>query len=293
MNTVSIIIPTVGRLTLEKVLKNLLICEGIEEIQPEIFVVFDRNKRNISIESELIQVLETKQKSYAAGARNLGLSKSTGDIIIFIGDDTYPEQDWLKKHMMFHQENPEIDKAYLGMIDWVPSLREDEFHKWLLDNGQFAFKKIKKKGANWQHFYTSNISLKRKRIGFSSFSGQFYGWGFEDIEFAYKISKKMTGLNIVFDPSCRVNHDHPQTFSYFLDHTMQAQKNAFVFETLHPEVRILPRGIKKIGLKIIVLILHVFPKELLKKSRKGQRLYWWREWKQIWSSIRKKESNQI
>ncbi len=292
MIKISIIIPTIGRETLPKVLKGIQACDGYKKIQPEVIVVFDGEKKGAEeclVLDENIKILETGQKIYASGARNLGLDNATGDVIIFAQDDTYPESDWLAKHLEFHKKNTGQGKVLLGKVYWTPELALDPFHKWLLNHAQFSFKKLeggKIKGLKdqWRFFYTSNISVKRELIEDLRFSDQFTGWGFEDTEFAYRASKKREGINksleIIYDQNCRVLHDHPQTLEIVLENTRNARKNALIFEKLHPEVKILPRGGKLLVLKVILFLLTITPKFLLPKP-----YYWWREWKKAWIKI--------
>jgi GT2 family glycosyltransferase len=274
----SIIIPTIGRKTLQRVLSALVRSNDFESIAPEIIVVRDAVEGAFlsQLETEFPQVtfLTTKEKSYSGGARNVGLDKATGEVIIFLGDDTIPKPNWLKGVLNFHQSHPQKEAALLGKISWVPELVCDPFHQWLENNAQFAFSSIRKKGADWRHFYTSNISLKKELIGTERFSDQFTGWGFEDTEFGYRLSQK--GMKISFEPECEVLHDHEQSLEQVLNQSQNARNNAVIFETLHPEISILPRGGKKILLQCLILFSHLIP---------TQKMKWWREWKKAWLGL--------
>ena len=282
MKTLSIIIPTIGRETLPTVLEALGKCHGYEAINPEVIVVFDGRTENEilnQVQDDSIVFLKTEKKVYAAGARNLGLDHATGDIIVFLQDDTYPERDWLQRHFDFHQQNPEPGSALLGKVEWAGELAKDRFHQWLLNHAQFRYKsleagKLRSGGDNWRFFYTSNISLKRELIGDIKFSNQFKGWGFEDIEFGYRLGED---LEVNYDEKCKVFHDHPQTLEGVLANTRNARKNAEVFERLHPAVKVRPRGLKLFTLKVITFFLSLTPKFLLPKT-----WFWWREWKKAW-----------
>lgn len=271
----SIIIPTVGRSTLREVLSGLVNSQNFAEINPEIIVVRD------AVEGEFLAKLEkdfpkvkffcTPEKAYAGGARNLGIEKATGEVIAFLGDDTIPQPDWLEHVSDFHSENQGKDEVLLGKVSWTPELAKDAFHHWLENNAQFAFKSIAKHGATFWHFYTSNISLKRELIGEDRFSDQFTGWGFEDIEFGYRLSQK--GMKISYDAKCEVLHDHKQEEEKVWEQTRNAKKNATIFESLHPEVHILPSAMKRLFLWKLIILSYLVP---TKKAK------WWREWKRCW-----------
>lgn len=274
----SIIIPTIGRRTLPAVLEGILKCEDFESIKPEILVVFDGERKQGLLEESLekkVKILETGKKVFASGARNLGIEKVKGDILVFIGDDTIPQKDWLKKIYDFHKKFPGKEYGLLGKISWTEELAKDPFHKFLEKGPQFDFSQIKKRGASWRHFYTSNVSVKKELLGKvpMKFSTQFKGWGFEDIEFGYRLSKR--GLVLWFDENCEVLHDHPQDFNTMIAQTIQARENAKTFEALHPEIKILPQGGKYALLQLSLLLSWFF----VPYSKK---LFWWREWKKAW-----------
>ncbi len=271
---ISIIIPTVGRRTLGGVLEALFLNKKFDQINPEILVVFDgRQSSNFVIEHDNVKILETGEKVGVSGTRNFGIEKSIGDVIVFIGDDTFPDKNWLQKIHIFHSENSNKNQALLGRIHWTEDLIKDPFHVWLESHAQFDFKNLDKgKTPDWHHFYTSNISLKRELIGEQRFSEKFYGWGFEDSELGYRLEKK--GMQIHYDKLVEVFHDHRQTLEKMMAQTRQARSNALTFERLHPEIEILPKGLKKWQLQIFIFV--VAPFSFIK------RVYWWRCWKKAW-----------
>ena len=252
---ISIIIPTVGRSTLKPVIESIFMSKNFAQNEVEILVVFDGVKPpSFFVDDARVIILETKNKVFASGARNLGLDNAKGDIVAFLGDDTLVDPYWLSYTLAWHQQYPDEKEALLGRIHWTPALAEDSFHRWLENNAQFDYKRLNKSSQpDWRHFYTSNISLNRNFVGLERFSNQFNGWGFEDSEFGYRLEKK--GLKIFYEPSVKVFHNDPQTIARMLDQTKSARKNAAVFEKLHPEVKILPTGIKKILLKEIIVWL--------------------------------------
>jgi len=270
----SIIIPTLGRSTLKPVLESLFMSKKITQYEVEILVVFDGDcPSTFFVDDERVKILETKDKVYASGARNLGLSEATGDVVAFLGDDTLVDPYWLHYTMVWHQQYPQTTDALVGRVFWAPPLDKDPFHLWLEAHAQFDFKRLDRgHQPNWRHFYTANISLKRSFIGMERFSDAFVGWGFEDTEFGYRLSKK--GLKLFYEPSILVWHDDEQSFNRLLDQTKSARANAIVFERLHPEISLLPRGFKRFILKELVVWSGFF--EFLPSVK------WWRAWKKNW-----------
>jgi len=281
----SLIIPTIGRETLKKVLFGIQNSEDFEEINPEILVIFDGIKNeNFSLLQKNFQnknfiFLETQKKVFSGSTRNLGIKKSKGEILVFLGDDTVPEKSWLKKVYNFHKKNPQKNIGLLGNILLPKNLEQDYFHNWLQNHAQFSFNEIKKNGPTWKHFYTSNISVKKKIIEDALFSEKFFGWGFEDTEFGYRLAKK--GLKLFFDETCVVRHEHHQTLEKILQNTRNSRKNAKNFESLHPEVKILPEHIKKYGIKKSILLrIAIFFTFFI--SPFSKKIFWWRQWKKAW-----------
>lgn len=271
----SIIIPTIGRKTLEEVLSALFSCEGIEDANVEVLVVFDGLMGVIpeNLKRSSLRILHTGKKAFAAGARNLGIKKATGDIICFIGDDTIPEQNWFQEIVHFHKKHKSPNAVLLGHIAWVDEYADDPFYKFLENGPQFNFRQIIRNGATWKHFYTSNISLKQKLIEDVLFSEKFKGWGFEDIEFAYRLHQK--GMRMHYEANCVVYHDDPQTLEQMIERTRNARKNACIFELMHPRVRIIPRRNKRMILLFLIFWAGVF-------SLFSKRIKWWYLWKKNW-----------
>ncbi len=250
---ISIIIPTIGRSTLKPVIESLFMSKNFAQTEVEIIVVFDGVKpSSFFVDDSRVIILETGKKVYASGARNLGLDNVSGDIDAFLGDDTLVDPYWLSYTHTWHQQYPAENEALLGRVHWTPELAADPFHQWLEHNAQFDYKRLDTGyKPDWHHFYTANISLKTKFINLERFSDQFSGWGFEDSELGYRLEKK--GLKLYYEPSVKVLHNDPQNLSRMVDQTKSARLNAAVFERLHPEVKILPTGFKKVLLKELVV----------------------------------------
>ncbi len=268
----SIIIPTIGRDSLKHVLDGILSCNDFKKINPEILVIFDGNKsKDFSFKN--IEVLETKTKVYAGGARNFGIEKAKGDILIFIGDNGVPDKNWLSRIVKFHEEFSEKNIVLLGKTEWK---EKTDFTDFLENKAQFNYKTIIKSGATWRHFYTANISLKKEFLGLERFSNKFKGWGFEDSELGYRLEQK--GMSLVFDGEIKIYRTDCPTLVDVIEKTKSSRNNAIVFENLHPEVRIIPRGIKRIVLFILIFSIKPF-------SSFFKKIKWWSEWKKAWIGI--------
>ena len=177
----------------------------------------------------------------------------------------------MRHHAFHHHSSDRV--VLLGRIYGAEHLRSDPFHKWLGEAAHFDYGNLEKgRKPMWRHFYTSNISLKRSLLENEYFNTQFSGWGFEDIELGYRLSKK--GMTLHYDHETIVTHDDDQTIEMMIERTRQARKNAKVFEALHPEIKLLPRGVKFWILKFFVFLAGFI-------TRIPQ-VHWWYEWKKAW-----------
>lgn len=272
---ISVIIPTVGRKSLQKVVDALLACDDYKLLQPEIWVIFNGEdlRKKFHFPSE-VSVVYDAQRSVSS-ARNIGIDKANGDILAFLGDDTIPGKNWLQRMHLFHTENDAPQAALLGHVGWVDTLAEDPFHKWLLNHAQFSYGKLKNKAPDWRFFYTSCVSVKSQLVGEDRFSEQFNGWGFEDTEFGYRLEQE--GMSLFYDRSWEVFHDHPMNIEGVVLQTKNARSNAFIFEQMHPEVKLLPTGKKKFFLMVLLWGSWIF--------QGIPCVYWWREWKKAWVGL--------
>ena len=276
----TIIIPTYNRVKqLEKCL-NKLKNQTLSRDAYEIIVVNDGS----TDETQEFLDKQSGVKVFHQGnagqgnARNLAIPHARGQIILFIGDDIYAPKSFLQTHVDFHKENPKPEEACLGLTLWDQDLKQNPFMQWLTDGGpQFAYHKLKpNEEASFWFFYTSNISLKAELLHKQPFDPDFKGYGWEDIEIAYRM-KKEEGLHITYMPSALAYHDHHMEEKSLKNRMKRIGSNAHIFQTKHPELNLVPKGLKLIILHLIsslpsLLLLGIL-RLLIPAS--GRRLYWY------------------
>lgn len=149
------------------------------------------------------------QKKGRSQARNEGVKRARGDIIIFIGDDIVVGKNWLKTHIDFHGNKKEVTAALVGHITWEPSLPISRYMKWLENGGPLLDFRGMENGqkTDTYHFYTGNVSLKKKLLELECFSehADLYGW--EDIELGMRLFKKH-GMNLWYAKEALAYHNH-------------------------------------------------------------------------------------
>ena len=178
-----------------------------------------------------------QSNSGPARARNLGVEKAAGDIVLFLGDDTEPQPAWLAAHLEQHRLfGGRGSLAVLGYTSFAPEL-DSPFLRYINEYGaQFGYQLIDDPtDVPFNFFYTSNISLPREEIvRLGGFREDFPAAAWEDIEFAYRATQD--GLQIRYEPRARTIHQHRVRPRTFCRRQRTSGRSAAIFGSLHPEL---------------------------------------------------------
>ncbi|HEX7254202.1 MAG TPA: glycosyltransferase [Thermoanaerobaculia bacterium] len=179
----------------------------------------------------------SQKNSGPASARNRGVSESRGEIVLFLGDDTVPEEDLLAVHAAAHRERRPNPVAVLGYTTWPRERRVSPFLHHINEYGlQFGYGLIEDpESVPFNFFYTSNISLRRDLlVSAGLFDTTFPHAAWEDIEIAYRLMTM--GMKIVYRAGAVARHHHDITFSSFRRRQEKAGEAAAIFYAKHPEL---------------------------------------------------------
>ncbi len=256
----SVLIPTYNRLEiLQKTLK-VLERQSLALKDFEVIVINDGSTDGTrdwlnSYEGKL-NLSALNQKNTGQGiARNNGLKKARGDIILFFGDDMVAAHpDFLEMHVKFHEKKPQLEIAGLGRIDWPPDLKINDYMQWMTNGSsifgkfgghQFAYEKLDHgQTPDFNFFYTSNLSLKRKFLGKDPFDPAFSKYGWEDIELGYRLQKEKH-LRMVYLKEAVTYHDHPMDSSGLRHRMVAIGRSAHIIDQKYPELKKVPNFWKK------------------------------------------------
>lgn len=183
-------------------------------------------------------VLENKHHG-AAQARNHAVEVARGELLIFTGDDIFPEENFVNKHWEYYEKHGSR-MATLGRIEWRPGIEKTYLMNHITEVGceQFGFVALPKFAkVDFRHFYTSNISVSSsavKKLG-KTFDLAFTKCNFEDIELGYRLEKQGTG--IFYAPDILVYHDHVYSdVDKFCNRQYTAGEMLAIFKKVQPNL---------------------------------------------------------
>lgn len=179
-------------------------------------------------------------KGGAGPARNAALQIAKGKIVIFTGDDMFPCPQFVNRHYENYLKFGS-NVATLGRIDWHKDITLNHLMYHITDIGceQFGFIGLPAyQLIDFRHFYTSNISVSREILDKTGvfFRTDFDKYGFEDIEFGYRLQKN--GMKIYYDPSIVIEHHHLYpSVEKFCIRQETAGEELVVFNDMHSDLQ--------------------------------------------------------
>lgn len=177
----------------------------------------------------------------SAVARNIGIERARGDIIIFLGADILLRPEALLCHLDFHMKHPSGNDAALGMVTWDPRLEPTPFMEWMTHGGpQNNFDAIvgQRTVDPEDYFYGSHLSLKRALVTQEKFSPHFQGYGWEDLELGRRLGARGVRLHVLL--GARALHHHRYTVKKICDRQEHAGRGLHIYQELHPKAALLP-----------------------------------------------------
>jgi glycosyltransferase involved in cell wall biosynthesis len=273
----SVIIPTYNnRNVLEKCLDHLSLQKDIDF---EVIVIDDGSQDSTQAflqdikSNNLPFVLNIlKQENQGSGiARNAGLKKATGDIIIFLDADMLVSQFWLLEHITFHKKFVNLGDMGVGFITWAPCFAQDRFRKWLENIGLMpCFKGLSNYDqTDFWHFYTGNISVKSQFIQSHHFDNGFYSYGWEDTMLGYKLIKEKQG-SLYYLQEAKAFHYSNHTKKDIFPHRMnKIGQSAVYFSSKYPQAGLLPHKLK------LYIFMFLSQKNVLLFLKGIKKEWWW------------------
>jgi glycosyltransferase involved in cell wall biosynthesis len=150
-----------------------------------------------------------QERSGPGIARNLALSRSRGEFVVFLNDDAVPRADCLRLHLQA-QRGQTADDAVLGAFPLLPARRADAFQE-LVETRTLLFAQPRLLSGVRYHgrtLCTGNLSLRRdllERLG--GFDAGLPFAGAEDSELGERLERELGG-RVRYAPWIVADHDH-------------------------------------------------------------------------------------
>ena len=259
---VSVIIPYYNR---EDLLLNTLKSFQLQTINKdeyEIVIIDDGSNENIDNKIKSLHLninisynyFQRDSKSCAALARNRGIEKSRGEILIFLDCDQIVYPDFLEEHLYpFDKFGNNNDILQFGLRKYMNKTISFDPDRQLItnktdfsnDSRHYVFQifshNMSVVRSSWHLIFSNNISTSKKAIDkFGGFDDNFKGWGLEDTEFGYRLYKN--GVKIVYNPYIEVVHQYHE-YSFDENRYIQWNRNFNYFTSKHPEIPVILQGI--------------------------------------------------
>ncbi len=164
--------------------------------------------------------VENRGKPYA---RNRGIDEAQGEIVLLTDADMIADPNLISEHLKAHEKFS--NAAFEGMTinpDGLPYIKEP-FKPW---------QKLK-----FSYFLSGNLSLRKKALlDAGKFDEDFAGYGWEDIELGYRLSK--TGLHLYYLPFAVNHHNHEVSDEDMAKRKFDMGRSAAVFLKKHPNFEV-------------------------------------------------------
>lgn len=200
------------------------------------------------------QIIRQKHRGPAAG-RNKMIKISSGNILIFINDDTFVGKNFLEDHLDFHKKNQLDNVALIGSFVTPKRIINNGLMLWLVqDSHQHFCENQKSDWVEWYKFWTCNLSVKKKFLVDNSlyFDEEFKVAAWEDVELGYRAHQK--GLKIFFEKDLVAYHYHQFNIDSLLNRFYAHGVGLKVLSNKLP-YRYLPPLAKK-GYRLIAYIIY-------------------------------------
>lgn len=244
---VSVVIPTWNRAETLRLVLESLARQRFKE--PYEVLVCDSNSTDGT--KEMVESLSVnyslrylcKENNGRSGARNLGIKEAQGEYILFTDADIIAHEDLITEHIKAHEQfkchykSAKVSyTAVVGCEIRVKDLAELQ-HLHSHPDKRHEIHAPHRKILPWYFFLTGNASVSRnvfEKTG--GFDESFQGYGMEDLELGYRISK--AGIPIVYNRKAINYHLHPVTLEERFKLKRQSGISLVYFYKKHKDWRI-------------------------------------------------------
>jgi glycosyltransferase involved in cell wall biosynthesis len=227
------VIPTYNRVErLGRVLRALA-AQTVDAREFEVVVVSDGSTDATDAVIPVLQMpykllFVSQPNSGPAVARNTGVGRASGELILFLDDDVVPSPELIEQHLFCHAHS-ECSLVVIGPMLTSPGYRASPFVRWeqamlykqydAMLRGDYA--------PTYRQFFTGNASLSRRLIldtgGFDSRYRRA-----EDIELAYRLAEE--GTHFLFNEKAIGYHFAERSFRSWIEIARSYGRNDVIFD---------------------------------------------------------------
>ena len=142
-----------------------------------------------------------------ARARNTGIRKAGGEVVIFLDSDMTVRSDFLRIHASMHQNHS--NTVCIGNIRFSTQFPSNTLTRYAETRGVHQIKNGQP--VPFKCFVTGNSSLRRQQLLQTGlFDEDFTSYGGEDLELGYRLH--LQGISFQYVPGAISFHNHQRTF---------------------------------------------------------------------------------
>jgi glycosyltransferase involved in cell wall biosynthesis len=183
-----------------------------------------------------------------AMARNAGIARAQGEVVLFNDSDIIADPGLLEAHLGHHREHRNI-----AVVGWEVQVNSIDDYEYKREHAQErgSLHPPSRKKLSWLYFLTGNASVRREdllRVG--CFDESFTGYGHEDLELGYRLQK--AGLSILYEPGAVNYHCQDVPHEGQVEKMKLAGRSTVRFYRKHPDFAVMAN----LGMTPISLGLH-------------------------------------
>jgi glycosyltransferase involved in cell wall biosynthesis len=161
-----------------------------------------------------------------AAARNVGIARATGDLVVMVDADQVVIPRFLAEHVRYHEIRTDLvvlgARSDLGAGSFDEELLAREFSFAAIppisyeDPRQLVFARfsenVNQMATCWHYTFSCNVSVRREHLlAIGGFDEAFIGWGLEDTDLGYRLRQR--GLAFAYNPAAAAYHQKLQNIS--------------------------------------------------------------------------------
>ncbi len=197
----SIVIPTYNKLAYLKVALSSLEELECHRVSFEALVVDDGSEdETAAFLSDVcfsfpLRSLRHETNRGRASARNTGIRKARGKVVVFLDDDMEVVPEFLKAHLREHKQGSR--RVVLGNVCSAPGVTRTALVRYLDSRG--VHKLRPGQPVPFRYFTTGNVSVERDLLlDVGLFEERFQEFGGEDLELGYRLNQ--AGASFIYAP---------------------------------------------------------------------------------------------